>query len=73
VASSTSLVLFGCVHNAGKSQMAASLMRAKAGNRVRVLSGGTHHGNALNAQAQNRIVRDDIVRRVDELFAEVTT
>lgn len=45
-------VLFVCVHNAGKSQMAAALMRAKAGNTVNVLSGGTHPGDALNEPAR---------------------
>lgn len=44
-------VLFVCVHNAGKSQMAAALMRAKAGSAVKVLSGGTHPGDALNEPA----------------------
>ena len=44
-------VLFVCVHNAGKSQMAAALMRAKAGDSIRVLSGGTHPGDSLNAEA----------------------
>lgn len=131
-------VLFVCVHNAGKSQMAAALMRAKAGSEVNVLSGGTHPGDALNEPAriavgelgasmdgeypkeitdevfmnvdrivilgneaklearegmkgtietwftpepapevgdklaQTRIVRDDIARRVDELYVELT-
>ena len=45
-------VLFVCVHNAGKSQMAAALMRAKAGDKVTVYSGGTHPGDELNAEAQ---------------------
>lgn len=45
-------VLFVCVHNAGKSQMAAALMRAKAGREVNVLSGGTHPGDALNEPAR---------------------
>lgn len=45
-------VLFVCVHNAGKSQMAAALMRAKAGNAVNVLSGGTHPGDVLNEPAR---------------------
>lgn len=45
-------VLFVCVHNAGKSQMAAALMRAKAGESVTVLSGGTHPGDALNEPAR---------------------
>lgn len=41
-------VLFVCVKNAGKSQMAASLMRHRYGDAVRVLSAGTHPGVALN-------------------------
>lgn len=45
-------VLFVCVHNAGKSQMAAALMREKAGDRINVLSGGTHPGDALNEPAR---------------------
>jgi arsenate-mycothiol transferase len=45
-------VLFVCVHNAGKSQMAAALMRVTAGDSVRVLSGGTHPGEVLNGPAQ---------------------
>lgn len=45
-------VLFVCVHNAGKSQMAAAILRAKAGNAVTVLSGGTHPGDALNEPAR---------------------
>lgn len=131
-------VLFVCVHNAGKSQMAAALMRAKAGDSVTVLSGGTHPGDALNEPArlaaaelgasmdheypkeitdevfmqvdrivilgseaklehrdgmqgtietwltpepgpevgdklaQTRVVRDDIARRIDALYAELT-
>jgi arsenate-mycothiol transferase len=45
-------VLFVCVHNAGKSQMAAALMRAKAGESVNVLSGGTDPGDELNSPAR---------------------
>lgn len=41
-------VLFVCVKNGGKSQMAAGLMRQVAGDRVDVGSGGTHPGTALN-------------------------
>lgn len=48
-------VLFVCVHNAGKSQMTAALMRAKAGNAVQVLSGGTHPGDALNEPARSAV------------------
>lgn len=42
-------VLFVCVKNAGKSQMAAALMRQVAGDSVRVHSAGTSPGTALNA------------------------
>lgn len=48
----TPSVLFVCVHNAGKSQMAAALMRSLAGETVRVFSGGTKHGETLNAEAK---------------------
>lgn len=41
-------VLFVCVKNGGKSQMAAGLMRHLAGDRVRVHSAGTRPGTALN-------------------------
>jgi arsenate-mycothiol transferase len=46
---STPSVLFVCVRNSGKSQMAAALMRQAAGNRVRVYSAGTDPGPGLNA------------------------
>lgn len=48
----TPTVLFVCVHNAGKSQMAAALMRAKAGSAIHVLSGGTDPGDSLNEPAR---------------------
>ena len=41
-------VLFVCVKNGGKSQMAAGLMRKIAGETVAVYSAGTAPGNALN-------------------------
>lgn len=47
-------VLFVCVHNAGKSQMAAALMRQIAGDRIDVYSAGTHPDTEvhdLSAQA----------------------
>lgn len=45
----TPSVLFVCVKNSGKSQMAAGLMRKLAGNSVRVYSAGTQPGNGINA------------------------
>ena len=41
-------VLFVCVKNGGKSQMAAALMRRVAGDAVTVLSAGTRPGGTLN-------------------------
>jgi arsenate-mycothiol transferase len=45
----TPSVLFVCVRNGGKSQMAAGLMRKAAGDRVAVHSAGTHPGSTINA------------------------
>ena len=42
-------VLFVCVKNGGKSQMAAGLMRKAAGDQVDVYSAGTKPGSAINA------------------------
>jgi arsenate reductase (thioredoxin) len=41
-------VLFVCVHNAGRSQMAAALLGRKAEGRVRVLSAGSEPADELN-------------------------
>lgn len=72
-------VLFVCVKNAGKSQMAAGLMRKLAGDRVRVYSAGTDPGTAINplsaqilaevgvdvAGCTPQLVEPDVVRDVD--------
>lgn len=44
-------VLFVCVKNGGKSQLAAALMRHEAGADITVTSAGTHPGSKLNALA----------------------
>ena len=44
-------VLFVCVHNAGRSQMAAAFLEAKAGGRVRVRSAGSAPRPAVNPVA----------------------
>jgi arsenate reductase (thioredoxin) len=44
-------VLFLCVHNAGRSQMAAGWLRHLAGDRVEVFSGGSDPGVAVNSAA----------------------
>ena len=41
-------VLFVCVHNAGRSQMAAALLDRQAAGRVRVLSAGTEPADRIN-------------------------
>jgi arsenate reductase len=41
-------VLFVCVHNAGRSQMAAALLDHHAGGRVRVRSAGSAPGDRVN-------------------------
>ncbi|BAH48266.1 arsenate-mycothiol transferase ArsC [Rhodococcus opacus] len=46
---STPSVLFVCVKNGGKSQMAAGLMRKAARDTVEVYSAGTKPGTAVNA------------------------
>lgn len=44
-------VLFLCVHNAGRSQMAAGWLRHLAGDRVHVYSGGSEPAAEINRQA----------------------
>jgi len=44
-------VLFVCVHNAGRSQMAAGFMRALGGDRVEVLSAGSEPKDSINPVA----------------------
>lgn len=44
-------VLFLCVHNAGRSQMAAGWMKHLADGRVAVYSGGSEPTDAINASA----------------------
>jgi len=41
-------VLFVCVHNAGRSQMAAALLKQQAGGRVLVRSAGSEPASSLN-------------------------
>jgi protein-tyrosine-phosphatase len=44
-------VLFVCVHNAGRSQMAAGYLRRLAGDRVEVRSAGSLPGDQVNPVA----------------------
>jgi arsenate reductase (thioredoxin) len=44
-------VLFVCVHNAGRSQMAAGLLAARAGSQVDILSAGSVPAEQVNPMA----------------------
>ncbi|RAV09775.1 low molecular weight phosphatase family protein [Mycolicibacterium sp. GF69] len=75
-------VLFVCVKNAGKSQIAAGLMRDRAGDAVEVHSAGTRPGVALNALSAESLaevgvdvsdehpkpIDPDLLRRVDRVI-----
>ena len=70
-------VLFLCVHNAGRSQMAAGWLRHLAGERIRVRSGGSAPGEAVNpaavaVMAERGIDIRDAVPRIwtDEVLRE---
>lgn len=45
------MVLFVCVHNAGRSQMAAGYLRHLAGDRIEVRSAGSEPAARINAVA----------------------
>ena len=63
-------VLFVCVHNAGRSQMAAGWMRELAGDRVAVYSGGSAPADTVNPAAVEamREVGVDIADTSPRLF-----
>lgn len=53
-------VLFVCVKNGGKSQMAAGIMNARAGARIEVSSAGTHPGSKINALSSEVLLEQGI-------------
>lgn len=53
-------VLFVCVHNAGRSQMAAGYLQHLAGDRVRVFSAGSEPADRVNAVAVQAMAEDGI-------------
>ncbi|MBM2811264.1 MAG: arsenate reductase ArsC [Chloroflexi bacterium] len=75
-------VLFVCVHNAGRSQMAAALMHQLSGGRVNVRSAGSDPSDQINPavmQAMNEIgldlsqefpkpLSDEVVRAADAVI-----
>ena len=64
-------VLFVCVHNAGRSQMAAGYLRHLAGDRVTVLSAGSAPGDSLNPAAVAVMAEEgiDIASQVPQLLS----
>jgi arsenate reductase len=72
-------VLFVCVHNAGRSQMATALLEQHAAGRVRVRSAGSEPADRLNTAVvqamaeigvdisaeRPKLLRDEVVRDVD--------
>jgi arsenate reductase (thioredoxin) len=75
-------VLFVCVHNAGRSQMAAALLEKHAAGRVRARSAGSEPADAVNpvaveamrelgidlSRATPRRLEDDAVREADAVI-----
>ena len=49
--SPTPKILFVCVRNGGKSQMAAALAEKHAGKRLEIHSAGTEPGTSINAES----------------------
>jgi arsenate reductase len=60
MASEKPTVLFVCVHNAGRSQMAAGYARALSGGAVEVLSGGSEPGDQINPVAIDAMAEEGI-------------
>jgi arsenate reductase (thioredoxin) len=53
-------VLFVCIHNAGRSQMAAGYARALSAGAVEVRSGGSEPGTEINPVAIAAMAEDDV-------------
>jgi arsenate reductase (thioredoxin) len=60
VTDSMPTVLFVCVHNAGRSQMAAGYLQHLAGDRIQVLSAGSNPGNEINRAAVAAMAEEGI-------------
>ena len=65
-------VLFLCVHNAGRSQMAAGWMRHLAGDGVEVFSGGSEPAEQVNPMAVEAMAEKgiDIAREIPQPWAD---
>ena len=67
-------VLFLCVHNAGRSQMASGWMRHLAGDRIEVMSGGSEPASQVNPAAVQAMkeVGIDITGQRPKLWTDQT-
>ena len=67
-------VLFVCVHNAGRSQMAAGYLQALAGDRIQVLSAGTQPEDQVNPSAIEAMAEEgiDIANNVPKVLSDET-
>jgi arsenate reductase (thioredoxin) len=65
-------VLFVCVHNAGRSQMAAGFLRHLAGEQIEVLSAGSHPASEVNPVAVQAMSEKgiDLSREVPKPLAD---
>lgn len=65
-------VLFVCVHNAGRSQMAAGYLQHLAGDRVQVLSAGTEPKESVNPSAIAAMAEDgiDISKNIPKVLTD---
>ena len=65
-------VLFVCVHNAGRSQMAAGYLRHLGGDKVTVLSAGSMPGDQVNPVAVKAMAEEgiDIAGEVPTMLAD---
>ncbi|PPI59801.1 arsenate reductase ArsC [Rathayibacter sp. TRS19] len=63
-------VLFVCIHNAGRSQMAAGYLRALSGGAVEVRSGGSEPGDSITPIAIEAMAEEgiDISQAVPQLM-----
>ena len=67
-------VLFVCVHNAGRSQMAAGYLQSLAGDRIQVLSAGTQPKDQVNPSAIEAMAEEgiDIANNVPKVLSDET-
>ncbi len=65
-------VLFVCVHNAGRSQMAAGYLQHLAGDRIEVLSAGSQPADQVNPAAVAAMAEEgiDIASEQPKLLTE---